>query len=42
MYFETSECRQIDTKYIKYTDFEIHFSFFGKGKIKISEKVIGH
>ena len=25
-----------------HTDFEIHFSFFGKGKIKISEKVIGH
>ena len=26
----------------KHTDFEIHFSFFGKGKIKISEKVIRH
>jgi hypothetical protein len=25
-----------------HTDFEIHFSFFEKGKIKISEKVIRH
>ena len=33
MYFETPEYRQIDTKYIKYTDFEIHFSFFRRSII---------
>ena len=42
MYFLITEYRQIDTKYIKYTDFEIHFRFFSQAvKMKNPEKVSG-
>lgn len=39
MYFQVTEYRQIDTKYIKYTDFEIHLRFFKDRENEKAEKV---